>query len=70
MFSNMIVIFICRSVLGKKVIGCPVIIKNPKYERNAYFFNLCFVMESGAETTKYETVVKKLASYLKQIEVG
>lgn len=56
------------SVLGKKVIGCPIIIENPKYERNAYFFNLCFVMDSTEETIKYETVVKKLASYLKQIE--
>ncbi|CAG2246562.1 NPRL2 [Mytilus edulis] len=60
---------ITLNTLGKKVIGCPVIIENPKYARNAYIFNLFFVMDSKTETTKYEPVVKKLASYLKQIEV-
>ncbi|XP_052081815.1 GATOR complex protein NPRL2-like [Mytilus californianus] len=59
---------ITLNTLGKKVIGCPVIIENPKYARNAYIFNLFFVMDSKTETTKYEPVVKKLASYLKQIE--
>lgn len=56
--------------MGKKIIGCPVIIENPKYARNAYIFNLIFVMDSQTETIKYESVVKKLASYLKQIEVS
>ena len=59
-----------RNALGKKIIGCPVIIENPKYARNAYIFNLIFVMDSQTETIKYESVVKKLASYLKQIEVS
>ena len=49
--------------------GCPVSIGDTKYERNALMFNLCFVFEQHVDTINYEPVVKKLASYLTQIEV-
>ena len=49
--------------------GCPVSIGDTKYERNALMFNLCFVFEQHVDTINHEPVVKKLASYLTQIEV-
>lgn len=33
-------------------------------------FNLCFVFEQDVDTINHEPVVKKLASYLTQIEVS
>ncbi|KAL5013159.1 hypothetical protein ScPMuIL_007429 [Solemya velum] len=57
------------NTLGKKIVGCPVFIDNPKYDRNKLIFNLCFVFDSKAQTCYYEPVVKKLASYLTQLEL-
>ncbi|GAB0097294.1 GATOR complex protein NPRL2 [Sergentomyia squamirostris] len=53
---------------GWKIVGYPVRIESPKYERNAYYFNLCFVCHGGARTIQYEPVVKKLAEYLAMME--
>ena len=33
-------------------------------------FNLCFVFESDTRTAKYEPTVRKLATYLTQLEVS
>ncbi|XP_052788910.1 GATOR complex protein NPRL2-like [Mya arenaria] len=55
--------------LGLKIVGCPVSIQNNKYDRNALIFNCCFVFDSTARTSRYEPVVKKLASYLTQLEL-
>lgn len=56
------------NALGHKVIGYPVAIDNPKYLRNALIFNLCFVCDAWARTVQYETVVKKLSTYLITLE--
>lgn len=58
------VLFCFRNALGHKIIGYPVRIENPRYERNAYMFNLCFVCDTWARTVQYEPVVKKLAEHL------
>ncbi len=52
-----------------KVVGYPVLIENPKYERNALLFNLCFVFQRGADTGSFIPVVRKAARVLKNIEV-
>lgn len=49
--------------------GCPVIIDNKKYKRNALIFNLCMVFDTSVNTEKYEGIVKKLAGYLRTLEV-
>ncbi|XP_077296427.1 GATOR complex protein NPRL2-like isoform X2 [Arctopsyche grandis] len=56
------------NALGHKIIGYPVRIENPRYERNAYMFNLCFVCDTWARTVQYEPVVKKLAEHLTTME--
>ncbi|XP_072026942.1 GATOR1 complex protein NPRL2-like [Amphiura filiformis] len=57
------------NALGKKIIGCPVSIKNAKYSRNALVFNLCFVCDIQTDTVPYEPLIKKLASYLITFEL-
>ncbi|XP_056020972.1 GATOR complex protein NPRL2-like isoform X2 [Ostrea edulis] len=57
------------NALGYKIVGCPVYIGDTKYQRNALMFNLCFVFGQSVDTSNHEPVVKKLASYLTQIEL-
>ncbi|ESO95737.1 hypothetical protein LOTGIDRAFT_188434 [Lottia gigantea] len=51
------------------IVCCPVCIENPKYKRNALIFNLCLAFKKDSVTWIYESVVKKLASYLTQMEL-
>jgi hypothetical protein len=53
-----------------KVVGYPVSIESPKYERNALLFNLCFVFQKGADTGAFIPVVRKASRVLKSFEVG
>ncbi|KAL3853694.1 hypothetical protein ACJMK2_017216 [Sinanodonta woodiana] len=57
------------NALGHKFVGCPVCIDNPKYDRNALIFNLCFVFDAQTQTCPYDLVIKKLASYVTQLEL-
>ncbi|XP_060079180.1 GATOR complex protein NPRL2-like [Ylistrum balloti] len=57
------------TALDHIILGCPVVIDNPKYARNALIFNLCFVFDKAMDTSNYEPVVKKLAAYLTQLEM-
>jgi len=56
------------NALGKKVIGCPIILKDPKYSRNAYYFNTCFVCDAWARTVQYEQVLVKFAEFFNLLE--
>jgi hypothetical protein len=53
---------------GYKILGCPIYISNDKYKRNAFIFNVCFVVNEDTNTSQYGLVVKKLAGYLTQLE--
>ncbi|XP_041347751.1 GATOR complex protein NPRL2-like [Gigantopelta aegis] len=57
------------NALGYKFVGCPVVIDDAKYARNALIFNLCFVFDKDTPTCNYGPVVKKLAAYLTQLEL-
>ncbi|XP_071477108.1 GATOR1 complex protein NPRL2-like [Diadema antillarum] len=52
-----------------KVIGWPSCIRDHKYARNEYLFNICFVLEPGSDTAPYETLVKKLSGYFVTLEL-
>jgi hypothetical protein len=54
---------------AKKAVGYPVSILSQKYERNVFIFNLVFVFNPSAHTSPYDQVVKKMAGYLKNMEV-
>ncbi|KAJ3295788.1 Nitrogen permease regulator 2 [Borealophlyctis nickersoniae] len=57
------------STEGCKVMGYPVSIQDPKYERNALLFNMCFVFEKDADAGSYEQIVRKMARVLRSLEV-
>lgn len=50
--------------MDKKILGYPVKIESQKYTRNAYYFNLCFVVEANRRTVGFEPIVRKLSEYL------
>ncbi|XP_004924940.1 GATOR complex protein NPRL2 isoform X2 [Bombyx mori] len=56
------------NALGHKIVGYPIRIDNPRYERNVYLFNICFVCDSWSKTVQYEPVVKKLGEHLTIME--
>ncbi|XP_064597305.1 GATOR1 complex protein NPRL2-like [Liolophura sinensis] len=60
---------ITTNALGHTIVGCPVCIDGVKYKRNALIFNLCLVFDVDTPTSKYEVVVKKLSTYLTQLEL-
>lgn len=75
-YSNFnLFILICsfhRTIEHQKLIGCPVIIADQeKYKdnRNEFRFNACFIIPAQADALKYEVAVRKLAKYLRTLEV-
>ncbi|XP_060866395.1 GATOR1 complex protein NPRL2 [Metopolophium dirhodum] len=52
-----------------KILGYPIQINDQKYLRNAYYFNLCFVCDHNSHTLHYEPIVKKLSSFLLNLEI-
>lgn len=59
------VVRIC--VADKEIIGFPIQIKSQHYVRNAFNFNLCFVVNKG-KSAKYKAMVEKIASKLEWLE--
>lgn len=60
--------FLSVSLLGIKILGYPVRIDDEQYERNAFYFNICFVFAPATRTIGYEPVVRKLSEYLLAME--
>jgi hypothetical protein len=48
-----------------------IIVDEEKYKnnRNEFRFNACFIVPSQADALKYEVAVRKLAKYLRTLEV-
>ncbi len=68
----MLIAFLYRTIENQKLIGCPVIIYDEqkyKNNRNEFRFNACFIIPSQADALKYEVAVRKLAKYLRTLEV-
>jgi hypothetical protein len=62
-----------RTIDKQKLIGCPVIISDgEKYKnnRNEWRFNACFIVPAQADALKYEVAARKLAKYLRTLEVS
>ncbi|KRX96824.1 Nitrogen permease regulator 2-like protein [Trichinella pseudospiralis] len=59
------------NLAGVKIIGYPKAIPGNQYDRNAYIFNVCFVVENVANNDRdyvYEPLVEKLAKSLEMLE--
>lgn len=50
------------------VLGFPVAIANPKYQRNEFIFNFGLVVESDVDQIPYERVVRRLAVTFAEME--
>lgn len=62
--------FIKVNTTKLKMMGYPVVIENKKYERNAFIFNLCFVVDNISHLDcLYEPIVRKMAHYLINLEI-
>lgn len=56
---------------GRRVLGWPVSLEDPKYHRNRFTFNVCFVVDEsldGRATTAWQAVVAKAARWFEGIE--
>ncbi|CAF1063509.1 unnamed protein product [Adineta steineri] len=63
---------IVLTIDNQKLLGCPVIISDgEKYRnnRNEFRFNACFIVPAQADALKYEVAVRKLATYLRTLEI-
>lgn len=57
------------NALGYKICGYPIILKDEKYKRNEFMFNVAFVCHPWSRTVQYEPAVKKLAHFLVDLEL-
>ena len=57
------------NVLDKKICGYPVMLKNEKYKRNQFMFNVCFVCYPWSRTVQYEPALIKLSKFLVDLEL-
>ncbi|KAM5456825.1 Nitrogen permease regulator 2 [Microsporum audouinii] len=53
---------------GHRILGSPVCMKSPRYDRNEFIFNFCIVLNEEDEWGTYKTVVQKLAHLLCGLE--
>ncbi|RDW87734.1 nitrogen permease regulator 2 [Coleophoma crateriformis] len=51
------------------IIGHPVCIQDPKYERNEFMFNFCIVIRVDIKPTPYKTAVRRLAGHFTEMEI-
>eukprot|EP01114_Cavostelium_apophysatum_P021731 TRINITY_DN7662_c0_g1_i1.p2 TRINITY_DN7662_c0_g1~~TRINITY_DN7662_c0_g1_i1.p2 ORF type:complete len:400 (+),score=91.55 TRINITY_DN7662_c0_g1_i1:37-1236(+) len=51
-----------------KIIGNPSCLEHQKYQRNALFFNVCFVLAENCNASPYEPIVQKVNSMLRTLE--
>ena len=57
------------NVLKQKICGYPVILRNEKYKRNQFMFNVCFVCYHWSRTVQYEPALIKLSKFLIDLEL-
>ncbi|EZF24317.1 hypothetical protein H112_03183 [Trichophyton rubrum D6] len=53
---------------GHRILGSPVCMKSPRYDRNEFIFNFCIVLSEEDEWGTYKSVVQKLAHLMCGLE--
>lgn len=53
---------------GFCVLGFPISLEDPKYERNRFTFNVCFVLKETDNTSFWSKAVSKTACFFKAVE--
>ncbi|KAK3672746.1 Nitrogen permease regulator 2 [Recurvomyces mirabilis] len=54
---------------GHAVLGYPISLEDPKYERNRFTFNVCFVLREDVDARPWTRVVEKTAAFFTALEV-
>jgi hypothetical protein len=57
------------NALDRKICGYPIILKDEKYKRNQFMFNVCFVCYPWSRTIQYEPALIKLSRFLVDLEL-
>ncbi|KAJ9403869.1 hypothetical protein DTO045G8_8432 [Paecilomyces variotii] len=53
---------------GYRILGYPICMKSPRYDRNEFIFNFCIVLAEEEDFTTYKSVVQKLADLMHGLE--
>ncbi|TKA41518.1 hypothetical protein B0A54_06405 [Friedmanniomyces endolithicus] len=53
---------------GHRVLGFPISLEDPKYERNRFTFNVCFVLDEELDTRPWLGIVNKTATFVQALE--
>ncbi|WEW58318.1 Nitrogen permease regulator 2 [Emydomyces testavorans] len=53
---------------GYRILGSPVCLKSPRYDRNEFIFNFCIVLAEEEEWGSFKSVVQKLADLMCELE--
>lgn len=53
---------------GFRILGYPICMKSPQYNRNEFIFNFCIVLSEDEEFNTYKSVVQKLADLMHGLE--
>ncbi|KAK2742499.1 Nitrogen permease regulator 2 [Myotisia sp. PD_48] len=59
-------IHVCNN--GYRILGFPICMKSPQYDRNEFIFNFCIVLREGEEWATYKSVTQKLADLMCGLE--
>ncbi|KAJ5278819.1 Nitrogen permease regulator [Penicillium angulare] len=53
---------------GYRILGYPICMKSPRYDRNEFIFNFCLVLSEEDDFSTYKSVVQKLADLMHALE--
>lgn len=53
---------------GYRILGYPICMKSPRYDRNEFIFNFCLVLAEEEDFSSYKSVVQKLADLMHGLE--
>lgn len=53
---------------GFRILGYPICMKSPRYDRNEFIFNFCLVLAEEEDFSTYKSVVQRLADLMRGLE--
>ncbi|OJJ39653.1 hypothetical protein ASPWEDRAFT_25462 [Aspergillus wentii DTO 134E9] len=53
---------------GFRILGYPICMKSPRYDRNEFIFNFCLVLAEDEDFSTYKSVVQRLADLMRGLE--
>ncbi|KAL3454523.1 nitrogen permease regulator 2-domain-containing protein [Aspergillus insuetus] len=53
---------------GFRILGYPICMKSPRYDRNEFIFNFCLVLAEDEDFSSYKSVAQKLADLMHGLE--